>query len=461
MACDKQLSCVALCALFNALLARCHSQSPYHLTMPYHTGFQPGHHTFVKSTVFRNAHELQCLFATLLLSTTLLALRLGRIFSSNVTARARSCFFLHTMGILHALILLALLLPLASASRPLVLSNSAISNPVVSSNVAECPCSVHVHVHRRRTSTHGTTQGSFDLLAVRKRHWDLHATRLNIANLPVATRQSFFNISAARAVPFDAFFDHFEHLKLDEPGQFVLLLRGSTSTFSDASSYSVRLRPTDHQSESCPVVIAQDRPQPKSIESARVLQRQLVPEPRIVGGDYASPNLRPYMAVIYMPPKRFCSGALLSPRWVITAAHCLVRKEYTVGLLTNQAFKDGVNFSISRVFYHSGFGATGIPRQNDITLIELSEPAPTGAKFIAVNADETRPRAGEFARIAGYGSISYRNLIHDPSPRSLRQVDVPITPFEQCFETYKLWEPISKTKQVCAGYYEDGGCDAW
>lgn len=430
--------------------------------MPHHAVSQPGHHPFVKSIIFRNVHELQCLFPTLLLSTTLPALRLGTTSCSNATARARSCFFPHTMGILHALILLALilvlLLPLASASRLLVLSNSAIANAVVSSNVAECPCSVHVH--RTRTSAHGTTQGSFDLLAVRKRHWDLHATRVNTANLPVDTRQSFFNISAAGAVTFDAFFDHFEDLKLDEPGQFVLLLRGSTLTFSDASSYSVRLRPTDHQSESCPVAIAHDHPEPRS-RSTRVLQRQLVPEPRVVGGDFASPHLRPYMAVIYNPTRRFCSGALLSPRWVITAAHCLVRKDFTVGLLTTQAFKDGVNFSISRVIHHSEFGDTGLPRQNDITLIELSQPAPTGAKFIAVNADEARPRTGEFARVAGYGSISYRNLLRDPSPRSLRQVDVPITPFEQCFEAYKLWEPISKTKQVCAGYFDDGGCDAW
>ncbi|XP_035438024.2 brachyurin-like [Spodoptera frugiperda] len=49
--------------------------------------------------------------------------------------------------------------------------------------------------------------------------------------------------------------------------------------------------------------------------------------PRIAGGDRSEQNGRPFMVALYMRvgttgDMGFCGGALVSPEWVITAAHC-------------------------------------------------------------------------------------------------------------------------------------------
>lgn len=48
--------------------------------------------------------------------------------------------------------------------------------------------------------------------------------------------------------------------------------------------------------------------------------------PRIVGGQEAVPHAYPYQVGIYVTfvgKKDFCGGSLVSPNYVLTAAHCV------------------------------------------------------------------------------------------------------------------------------------------
>lgn len=44
---------------------------------------------------------------------------------------------------------------------------------------------------------------------------------------------------------------------------------------------------------------------------------------RIIGGHEAKPHSRPYMVSVQSKGVHTCGGALLNPRWVLTAAHCI------------------------------------------------------------------------------------------------------------------------------------------
>ena len=47
--------------------------------------------------------------------------------------------------------------------------------------------------------------------------------------------------------------------------------------------------------------------------------------PLIVGGQQTEPHERPWQVALFIDDFYFCGGSILSPQWVVTAAHCVWR----------------------------------------------------------------------------------------------------------------------------------------
>lgn len=210
---------------------------------------------------------------------------------------------------------------------------------------------------------------------------------------------------------------------------------------------------------------------------------------RIVGGRSAAPGLFPWQALLMVedasrvPEGRwFGSGALLSERWVLTAAHVLRshRRDASVvpvapedvrvylGLHDLGGKHLAVNRTVDRVLLHPRFD----PRNynNDIALVRLSRPVPLGPLVMPVclpppGQDGSRPPPNTLGLVAGWG-VSNPNASadgaggSDPGERSdvLRYVKLPVVEQEECRSSYaSRYRKYNITENMfCAGFFEGG-----
>uniref|UniRef100_A0A8C4QGA1 Hyaluronan binding protein 2 n=1 Tax=Eptatretus burgeri TaxID=7764 RepID=A0A8C4QGA1_EPTBU len=194
---------------------------------------------------------------------------------------------------------------------------------------------------------------------------------------------------------------------------------------------------------------------------------------RIVGGQPARQGSRPWIVSIRKKVQtplgeqtiHDCGGALIAPCWVLTAAHCLIRRvasdlRVVLGEYKLDKKDEGEQiFDVERLVLHAEWSLEN--NNNDIALIKLMPKQgqcvkeTTYVRRVCLPEAEEDLKAGANCDIAGWGSDRHNG----PSTQVLQEVQVKVIGRERCNEP-RAYSGTITSGMLCAGNFERGGVDS-
>lgn len=189
--------------------------------------------------------------------------------------------------------------------------------------------------------------------------------------------------------------------------------------------------------------------------------RIVIPDTRIVGGADARPGQLLYVASLQTYEHgHICGAAIISERWVLSAASCLVFHwpgSFTVRTGTQVYNSGGVQHQTSALIRHPQFDYNS--RHNDIALIQTATWIYQNAYTAYATVTDRHVGTDFYAIIAGWG------LTYDGGVRSLqlKYLQTPIITNENCRQRllFNNYASLVQTTNICTLLqYGQGMCRA-
>lgn len=190
----------------------------------------------------------------------------------------------------------------------------------------------------------------------------------------------------------------------------------------------------------------------------------------IIGGKPVTSTEAPWVVKIHKDNEAWCSGTLISSRWIVTAAHCLDEEKessaYSVFAGGTGKKKDLIELSpVRQVIPHENYSMLSLTPGLDIGLIELHEDVKFSATIKALpllgTKDLTAIRDQQPVLITGWGYIDNAQKV----PTELTQIQIPLVKTSEIpdlkklkyFQVYPLWATtnflvtVNKNVTTCNG----------
>ncbi|XP_074534840.1 transmembrane protease serine 4a [Halichoeres trimaculatus] len=179
---------------------------------------------------------------------------------------------------------------------------------------------------------------------------------------------------------------------------------------------------------------------------------------RVVGGLDASIEDWPWQVSLQQNGQHTCGGSLVSPQWIVTAAHCFAgsKKELSGWKVVSGKTYLGTlgGASVDRIIMHGDYD----PARNDydIAMMRLSSPISVGdaRKPVCLPPKSFELDTGSIMAVTGWGYLEENGKV---SP-SLQKASIPLIARDKC-TSRTVYGPAVTNRMICAGYME-GRIDA-
>lgn len=169
-----------------------------------------------------------------------------------------------------------------------------------------------------------------------------------------------------------------------------------------------------------------------------------------MGGVAADPA--PWMVQLLRGRKHICAGALVSPRHVLTAAHCVQQNRPDLRL----RLAEGAEHAPQKVLVHEDFDASEM--RHDLALLVLEQPAAVArTEMLCLPATSGESHEGSTALVSGWGSTGPQEQTQRQQEKvgegSLehREAMVQTLKRDKCEEAYLGLLDITDEKMCAAG----------